>query len=172
MAKLSAARLAALALQREGVDTVFYLLSAPIVADCIDLGMQAILTRNETAAGMMAHGYARVSGKPGVVLASHGPGTANIVPSLANAQADACPVIAFGASSAMRLRHLDDFQEMDQVLHQYAAKLARAAKNKNAELTVFYFYKMTDACLGCHTRYATHRFPDLKYGGPTRRQPH
>ena len=115
MAKLTAARLAALALQREGVDTVFYLLSAPIVADCIDLGMQAILTRNETAAGMMAHGYARVSGKPGVVLASHGPGTANIVPSLANAQADACPVIAFGASSAMRLRHLDDFQEMDQV---------------------------------------------------------
>ena len=64
------------------------------------------------------------------------------------------------------------FQEMDQVLHRYAAKLARAAKNKNAELTVFYFYKMTDACLGCHTRYATHRFPDLKYGGPTRRQPH
>lgn len=115
MAKLTAARLAALALQREGVDTVFYLLSAPIVADCIDLGMQAILTRNETAAGMMAHGYARVSGKPGVVLTSHAPGTANVVPALANAQADACPVIAFGASSAMRLRHMDDFQEMDQV---------------------------------------------------------
>ena len=39
MAKVTASRLAALALQREGVDTVFYLLSAPLVTDCIDLGM-------------------------------------------------------------------------------------------------------------------------------------
>ena len=115
MAKVTAARLAALALQREGVDTVFYLLSAPIVADCIDLGMQAILTRNETGAGMMAHAYARATGKPGVVLTSHGPGTANVVPSLANALADACPVIAFGASAGISQRHTDGFQEMDQV---------------------------------------------------------
>lgn len=64
------------------------------------------------------------------------------------------------------------FQEMDQALHQYAAKLAQAAKNKNAELTVFYFYKMTDACLGCHTRYATHRFPHLRHSGSTRKQLH
>ncbi len=115
MAKVTASRLAALALQREGVDTVFYILSAPIVADCIDLGMQAILTRNETGAGMMAHAYARVTGKPGVVLTSHGPGTANVVPSLANALADACPVIAFGASAAISSRHTDGFQEMDQL---------------------------------------------------------
>ncbi len=115
MAKVTASRLAALALQREGVDTVFYILSAPIVGDCIDLGMQAILTRNETGAGMMAHAYARATGKPGVVLSSHGPGTANIVPSLANAQADACPVIAFGASAAISQRHTDGFQEMDQI---------------------------------------------------------
>ncbi len=115
MAKITAARLAAQALQREGVDTVFYILSAPIVADCIDLGMQAILARNETGAGMMAHGYARATAKPGVVLSSHGPGTANVVPSLANAQADACPVICFGASAGLRDRHTDGFQEMDQV---------------------------------------------------------
>ncbi len=115
MAKVSAARLAALALQREGVDTVFYILSAPIVADCIELGMQAILTRNETGAGMMAHAYARATGKPGVVLTSHGPGTANVVPSLANALADACPVIALGASAGISERHTDSFQEMDQV---------------------------------------------------------
>jgi acetolactate synthase-1/2/3 large subunit len=94
MAKVTASRLAALALQREAVDTVFYILSAPIVADCIDLGMQAILTRNETGAGMMAHG---------------------VVPSLANALADACPVIAFGASAALSQRHTDGFQEMDQI---------------------------------------------------------
>ena len=115
MAKMTASRLAALALQREGVDTVFYILSAPIVADCIDLGMQAILCRNETGAGMMAHGYARAAGKPGVVLSSHGPGTANVVPSLANALADACPVINFGASASIVERHTDGFQEMDQV---------------------------------------------------------
>jgi len=113
--EVTGARLGAEALRREGVDTFFYLLSAPLVADLLELGAKGILVRNETAAGMMAHGYSRVTGRPGIVLASHGPGTANIVPSLANAKADACPVIAFGASAGLIDRHTDGFQEMDQV---------------------------------------------------------
>ena len=115
MGKVTGAYLAARALQAEGVETFFYLLSAPIVADCLALGMNGILVRNETAAGMMAHGYSRVTGKPGIVLTSHGPGTANVVPALANAQADACPVISFGASASLSERHKGSFQEMDQV---------------------------------------------------------
>ena len=115
MASVNGSRLGAEALKREGVDTFFYLLSAPLVADCMALGMRGILVRNETAAGMMAHGHARVTGRPGIVLSSHGPGTANTVPSLVNALADACPVIGIGASAGLRDRFTDTFQEMDQV---------------------------------------------------------
>lgn len=115
MAKVTGSYLAAKALQNEGVDTVFYLLSAPIVADCMALGMKAILVRNETAAGMMAHAYSRVTGKPGIALTSHGPGTANNVPSMMNALADACPIVSFGASANLQDRLSETFQEMDQV---------------------------------------------------------
>ena len=115
MVQVTGAYLAAKALQAEGVDTFFYLLSAPIVADCLALGMKGILVRNETGAGLMAQGYSRVTGKPGIVLSSHGPGTANVLSALVNAQADACPVINFGASAGLRDRLTDTFQEYDQV---------------------------------------------------------
>ena len=115
MAEVTGAYLGAKALEAEGVDTFFYILSAPIVADCLKLGLKGISVRNETAAGMMAHGYSRATGKPGVVLSSHGPGTANVAPALANAMYDACPVINFGASANLRDRGVDVFQEMDQV---------------------------------------------------------
>jgi acetolactate synthase-1/2/3 large subunit len=107
--------LAAKALQNEGVDTFFYLLSAPIVADCLKLGMNGILVRNETSAGLMAQGYSRLTGKPGIVLSSHGPGTANVVSALANALADCCPVINFGNAAGLYERESGVFQEMDQV---------------------------------------------------------
>ena len=115
MAQVTAGSLAAKALQAEGVDAFFYLLSAPIVADCLALGMKGILVRNETSAGLMAQGYSRVTGKPGIVLSAHGPGTANVVSALANALADACPVVNFGASANLQDRHGGVFQEMDQV---------------------------------------------------------
>ena len=115
MAKVTGSYLAAKALQNEGVDTFFYLLAAPIVADCLALGMRGILVRNETAAGMMAHAYSRVTGKPGIALTSHGPGTANNVPSMMNAMADACPIVSFGASANLDSRLSETFQEMDQV---------------------------------------------------------
>src|SRR5439155_6022945 len=107
--------LAAKALQNEGVDTFFYLLSAPIVADCLKLGMNGISVRNETSAGLMAQGYSRLTGKPGIVLSAHGPGTANVVSALANAMADCCPVLNFGNSASLRERESGVFQEMDQV---------------------------------------------------------
>ena len=49
---------------------------------------------------MMAHAYARVTGKPGICIAPMGPGVANLVTGLANAWADASPVIAIGGSCA------------------------------------------------------------------------
>jgi len=82
---------------------------------CLDLGMKGIYVRHEQAAAMMAHAYARVTGKPGICIAPMGPGVANLVTGLANAWADASPVIAIGGSAPMRGWTLDTFQEMDQV---------------------------------------------------------
>ena len=128
MATYTGSDLGARALQAEGVDTVFFMLSAPLVQECIDLGMEAILVRNETGAGMMAHGYVRATGRPGVCLTSHGPGTANVVPAIANALADAVPVVSIGDSAALISRHTDTFQEMDQVaLMRPATKWAAQA---------------------------------------------
>jgi thiamine pyrophosphate-dependent acetolactate synthase large subunit-like protein len=104
--------------QQEGVDTIFFMMGGPTsgtAAACLDLGMQGIYVRHEQAAAMMAHAYSRVTGKPGICIAPMGPGVANLVTGLANAQADASPVIAIGGSAPMRGWTLDTFQEMDQV---------------------------------------------------------
>jgi acetolactate synthase-1/2/3 large subunit len=104
--------------QREGVDTIFFMMGGPTggtAGACLELGMQGIYVRHEQAAAMMAHAYARVTGKPGICIAPMGPGVANLVTGLANAWADASPIIAIGGSAPMRGWTLDTFQEMDQV---------------------------------------------------------
>jgi acetolactate synthase-1/2/3 large subunit len=104
--------------QREGVDTIFFMMGGPTggtAGACLQLGMQGIYVRHEQAAAMMAHAYARVTGKPGICIAPMGPGVANLVTGLANAWADASPIIAIGGSAPMRGWTLDTFQEMDQV---------------------------------------------------------
>lgn len=104
--------------KNEGVDTFFFMMGGPTSGTAgasLDLGMQGIYVRHEQAAAMMAHAYARVTGKPGICITPSGPGTANAVTGLANAWADATPIIAIGGSAAMRTTTLDSFQEMDQV---------------------------------------------------------
>jgi acetolactate synthase-1/2/3 large subunit len=104
--------------QQEGVDTFFFMMGGPTSGTaeaCLKLGMQGIYVRHEQAAAMMAHAYARVTGKPGICIAPMGPGVANLVTGLANAWADASPIIAIGGSAPMRGWTLDTFQEMDQV---------------------------------------------------------
>jgi len=55
----------------------------------------------------------------------------------------------------------DQFIRQDRDFHKYAGMLSHAAKAKNADITNFYFYKMTESCIQCHSRYATERFPAL-----------
>lgn len=55
----------------------------------------------------------------------------------------------------------DLFIEMDQDFHNSAGMLAHAAGMKNADVVNFYFFKLNDACVACHTRYASGRFPGL-----------
>ena len=53
------------------------------------------------------------------------------------------------------------FIEMDQGFHKSAGMLAHAAEMKNADVMNFYFSKLNQACISCHAKFATDRFPGL-----------
>jgi len=53
------------------------------------------------------------------------------------------------------------FLELDQSFHHTAGMLAHAARQRNAEVAGFYYYKLTDTCVACHGKFAGHRFPGL-----------
>ena len=72
-----------------------------------------ILTRHEQGAGHMAEGYARVSGKPGVVLVTSGPGATNTVTPLQDALMDGTPIVVFSGQVATGAIGTDAFQEAD-----------------------------------------------------------
>ena len=72
-----------------------------------------ILVRHEQCAGFMADAYARVTGKPGVVLATSGPGATNIVTSLCNSHMDSIPVIVLTGQVPTYGIGKDFFQEAD-----------------------------------------------------------
>ncbi|WP_311270170.1 biosynthetic-type acetolactate synthase large subunit [Sphingobium sp. WCS2017Hpa-17] len=72
-----------------------------------------ILVRHEAGAVHAAEGYARATGKPGVVLVTSGPGVTNIVTGLADALMDSIPLIAISGQVATHLLGTDAFQECD-----------------------------------------------------------
>jgi len=53
------------------------------------------------------------------------------------------------------------FVAQDHSFHQMAGMLAHVAEEPHVELVSFYYYKLTEACIGCHSRFATTRFPHL-----------
>jgi hypothetical protein len=55
----------------------------------------------------------------------------------------------------------DEFIELDQSFHYLSGMLAHAATMKKPELVGFYFSKMSETCVSCHTKFATQRFPSL-----------
>ena len=63
------------------------------------------------------------------------------------------------------------FIEMDMDFHKSAGMLAHAAEMKNADVVNFYFFKMNTACVSCHGKYATERFPGLAKGGDEEHPP-
>ncbi len=74
-----------------------------------------ILVRHEQGATHMADGYARVTGKPGVVLATSGPGATNTVTGLATAMMDSVPMVCLTGQVPVHLIGNDAFQEADIV---------------------------------------------------------
>ncbi len=72
-----------------------------------------ILVRHEQGAGHMADGYARATGKPGVVIVTSGPGATNTVTPLATAFMDSIPIIVFSGQVRTHVIGNDAFQEAD-----------------------------------------------------------
>ena len=77
--------------------------------------VQHILVRHEQGAGHMAEGYARATGKVGVVLVTSGPGVTNVVTPLTDALMDSIPIIVISAQVSTSLIGSDAFQECDTV---------------------------------------------------------
>lgn len=117
---VSGAKAVILSLIEEGVDTIFgYPGGAimPIYDGLYDFDQQVkhILTRHEQGAIHAAQGYARTSGKPGVVFATSGPGATNLVTGLADACIDSTPLVCITGQVASHLLGTDAFQETDVV---------------------------------------------------------
>ncbi|KAL8776000.1 MAG: hypothetical protein Q9194_003442 [Teloschistes cf. exilis] len=74
-----------------------------------------ILPRHEQGAGHMAEGYARASGKPGVVLVTSGPGATNVVTPMQDALSDGTPMVVFTGQVVTGAIGTDAFQEADVV---------------------------------------------------------
>lgn len=74
-----------------------------------------ILVRHEQGAAHAAEGYARASGKPGVCIATSGPGATNLVTGIMDAYMDSVPVIALGGQVSTTLIGNDAFQESDMM---------------------------------------------------------
>ena len=74
-----------------------------------------VLTRHEQGATHAAQGYARISGKVGVAIATSGPGATNLITGIADAQIDSTPMVCITGQVASHLLGSDAFQETDIV---------------------------------------------------------
>ncbi|MED1622816.1 acetolactate synthase large subunit [Bacillus pseudomycoides] len=104
------------ALGKEDVEVIFgYPGGAvlPLYDAIYDCEIPHILTRHEQGAIHAAEGYARITGKPGVVIATSGPGATNVITGLADAMIDSLPLVVFTGQVATTLIGSDAFQEAD-----------------------------------------------------------
>lgn len=104
---------------RHNVDTIFGYPGGAIlpVFDAIynSKNFDFVLPRHEQGAGHMAEGYARATGKPGVVVVTSGPGATNVITPIADALADGVPLVVFTGQVPTTLIGTDSFQEADVV---------------------------------------------------------
>ncbi len=107
------------ALQEEGVDCIFGYPGGAVlhIYDAIfkQQKIQHVLVRHEQAATHMADGYARATGKAGVVLVTSGPGATNAITGIATAHMDSIPMVVLSGQVPSNLIGSDAFQETDMV---------------------------------------------------------
>lgn len=117
MRKLTGAQIVIESLLAEGVDTIFGYPGGAILPtyDALMLtpALRHVLVRHEQGAAHMAEGYARVSGRPGVVLVTSGPGATNTVTGIADAYMDSTPIVVISGQVPTSMIGNDAFQEAD-----------------------------------------------------------
>ncbi len=115
--ELTGAEIFIRSLIREGVDTIFGYPGGVVLSVYDKLfsasGLRHILIRHEQAGTHAADGYARATGKPGVVLVTSGPGATNTVTGIATAYMDSIPLVVFTGQVPSTLIGNDAFQEAD-----------------------------------------------------------
>lgn len=110
-------------LLKQGVDTVFGYPGGAVIPlydtmfkDYVHTGkMRHILVRHEQAAAFAAAGVGRTTGKPGVCIATSGPGATNLVTGVADAMMDSVPMVAITGQVFSHLIGTDAFQETDAI---------------------------------------------------------
>ncbi len=103
-------------LEREGVEVVFGIPGGAIMHTYHprrEYGVRHVLMRHEQAAAHAADGYARVSGRVGVAMATSGPGATNLVTGIATAMIDSSPIVCITGQVHTSLIGSDAFQETD-----------------------------------------------------------
>lgn len=119
-------------LENQGVEYIFGIPGGyviPIYDALVNSKIKLILVRHEQAATHMADGYARATGKPGVVCVTSGPGATNIVTGVMTANMDSIPIVVFTGQTTTANLGTDSFQEADTagitmpiVKHSYLVK--------------------------------------------------
>jgi acetolactate synthase-1/2/3 large subunit len=118
--------------EQHGVEYVFGIpggVAIPIYDALVGRPIKLILTRHEQGATHMADGFARASGKPGVVIVTSGPGATNTITGLFTAHMDSVPMIVITGQASTENLGMDAFQEADVygismpvVKHSYLVK--------------------------------------------------
>ncbi|MBP3857936.1 MAG: biosynthetic-type acetolactate synthase large subunit [Ruminiclostridium sp.] len=135
--KMNGARIIIESLIEQGCDTVFGYPGGQVLNIFDELYLNSsrithVIAAHEQGASHAADGYARASGKPGVVIATSGPGSTNIVTGLATAYLDSVPVVAITGNVPCSLLGRDSFQEVNIVdITRTVTKKNRIVKNVN-----------------------------------------
>lgn len=105
-------------LEAEGVERIFGVPgeeNADLMIGLLDSPIEFIVCRHEQGAAFMADLHGRMTGRPGVCLATLGPGATNLVTGVANAHFDRSPVVAITGQGSIRRLHKESHQNMDVV---------------------------------------------------------
>jgi acetolactate synthase-1/2/3 large subunit len=133
--RFSGAKIIIKLLERYGIDTIAGIpggANLPLYDALYESKIRHILVRHEQAAGFIAQGIARSTGKPSVCFATSGPGATNLLTAIADAKLDSIPIIAITGQVATSLIGTDAFQEVDTygmtipiTKHNFLVKSAR-----------------------------------------------
>lgn len=127
------AKLLAECLVARGVEYIFGIPGAKIDAlfdALLDTPIKVIVCRHEQNATFMAQAMGRLTGKPGVVLVTSGPGVSNLVTGLLTATTEGDPVVALGGNVPRSMKLKESHQSTDNVL------ITKAATKKSVEITL------------------------------------